>query len=171
MLLMQGQCRPCQDSICSVRACLWPGATALGDGGELGGPRPVCLQGLPGKPGSGAKCSSTRLRCKEVLIVPVGGVGGSRCPSASRSPRWPLSLRRAGQSGLSAHMLPLPLLLSRGWPWALARSLRRLLARAAGRQLRSTDHSTRHQGGFLCLTRLTGCSSFSCAADISFVRG
>ena len=30
MLLMQGQRRPCQDSICSMLACLWPRATALG---------------------------------------------------------------------------------------------------------------------------------------------
>lgn len=35
MLLMQGQRRPCQDSICSMLACLWPGATALGNGRVL----------------------------------------------------------------------------------------------------------------------------------------
>lgn len=29
---MQGQWRPCQDSICSMLACLWPWATALGNG-------------------------------------------------------------------------------------------------------------------------------------------
>lgn len=32
---MQGQQRPCQDSICSMLACLWPWATALGNGSVL----------------------------------------------------------------------------------------------------------------------------------------
>lgn len=32
---MQGQRRPCQDSICSMLACLWPRATALGNGSVL----------------------------------------------------------------------------------------------------------------------------------------
>lgn len=32
---MQGRRRPCQDSICSVLACLWPHATALGNGSVL----------------------------------------------------------------------------------------------------------------------------------------
>lgn len=35
MLLMQGQWRPCQDSICSMLACLWPQATALENGRAL----------------------------------------------------------------------------------------------------------------------------------------
>lgn len=62
---MQGQRRPCQDSICSMPACLWPGATASGHGSVL---ETLCLlavcleNALVREKGDG-----TLLRGKEVL--------------------------------------------------------------------------------------------------------
>lgn len=68
MLLMQGQQRPCQDSICSMLACLWPWATALENGSVLEAHSlfRVCLKNSL----LGSKWDYTLLRCKEVLVCP-----------------------------------------------------------------------------------------------------
>lgn len=69
---MQGQRRPCQDSICSMPACLWPGATASGHGGVL---ETLCLLAEFAL----KMCSLERkemahfLGAKKFLCVPLGG--------------------------------------------------------------------------------------------------
>lgn len=89
MLLMQGQCRPCQDSICSMLACLWPQATALGDGSVLG-TRSLFTE-LVSKTHSLVRNEMTHfLGAKKLLFVPLSGERRDKTPVhiSVWKPRW-----------------------------------------------------------------------------------